>query len=218
MAVLELRDLSREYAGLVAFTAADLGLEAGEMVALVGPNGAGKSTFLKLVSGLLDPTGGSVEVDGEPAGSLAARAATAYLPDAPVLYGDLSLLEQLEYVAKLHGTERWEARATDLLERLELSDRGDDLPAQFSRGMRQKASIALAFVRPFALLLADEPFDGLDPPGREVLTELIAAAVADGASAIVSTHRLDFLEQASRCIALYDGAIDYDGPPSGYAP
>jgi ABC-2 type transport system ATP-binding protein len=210
--VLELHGLSRSYADLVAFSVGDLALAPGELVALMGPNGAGKSTFLRLASGLLEPSDGSVAVDGAPAGSLEARASTSYLPDAPVLYGDLSVLEQLEYVARLHGTSGWEDRAEELLDRLGLADRGDDLPATFSRGMRQKAAIALAFIRPFSLLLADEPFDGLDPASRAILTGLVTTAVEGGASAIVSTHRLDFLEQATRCLVLFDGAIAYDGP------
>jgi ABC-type multidrug transport system ATPase subunit len=90
-----------------------------------------------------------------------------------------------------------------------------DLPAKFSRGMRQKSSIALAFVRDFSLLLADEPFDGLDPTSREAFGGLIDEAVAGGAAVVVSTHRADVLERAHRCIALYDGSVSYDGPPSG---
>jgi ABC-2 type transport system ATP-binding protein len=209
--VLDLHGLSRSYAELVAFSVGDLALMPGELIALMGPNGAGKSTFLKLAAGLLEPTGGTVAVEGAPAGSLEARASTSYLPDAPALYGDLSVLEQLEYVARLHDTADWEDRAEDLLERLGLADRGDDLPATFSRGMRQKVSIALAFIRPFSLLLADEPFDGLDPASRDVLTELVTTAVDRGATAVVSTHRHDFLQHASRCLVLFEGEVVYDG-------
>src|SRR5206468_7041515 len=106
------------------------------------------------------------------------RGLTSYLGDAPALYDDLSLAEQLEYVARLHGVVDWEDRAADLLERLGLTYRADDPPNRFSKGMRQKASIALAFVRPFGLLLADEPFDGLDPPSRAALDELVGEAAA----------------------------------------
>ncbi len=78
--------------------------------------------------------------------------------------------------------------------------------------MRQKTSIALGLLRPFQLLLADEPFDGLDPPSREALTDLLTEAAASGAAVIVSTHRLDIAERASRCIALFDGKVTHDGP------
>jgi ABC-type multidrug transport system ATPase subunit len=211
-AVLTAHDLRRDYADLVAFSTGSVEVGAGELIALVGPNGAGKSTFMKLVAGLLEPTEGEVVVSGAPAGSIEARAALSYLPDIPVLYADLSLAEQIEYVAGLHGEEDWDDRGFELLERLGLEHRAGDVPTTFSRGMRQKAAITLAFVRPFELLLADEPFDGLDAPSRVALTELIVGAVKGGASAIVSTHRADFLEQATRCIALQDGEVSYDGP------
>jgi ABC-2 type transport system ATP-binding protein len=154
-----------------------------------------------------------VHVTGHPAGSLEARAATSFLPDAPSLYDDLSLDEHLEYVGRLHGVEDWEERGSSLLDRLGLAARAGDLPAKFSRGMRQKSSIALAFVRDFSLLLADEPFDGLDPESRQAFAGLIDDAVARGAAVLVSTHRADVVERANRCVALYDGAVSYDGPP-----
>jgi ABC-2 type transport system ATP-binding protein len=212
-AVLTARGLQRHYGDLTALDGLDLTVHAGELVALVGPNGAGKSTFLGLAAGLLTPSAGTVQIARAPAGSIEARAATAFLPDLPSLYDDLSLDEHLEYVARLHGEEDWEERAAGLLDRLGLADRASDLPAKFSRGMRQKSSIALAFVRTFDLLLADEPFDGLDPGSREAFGALIDKAVEGGAAVVVSTHRADVLERAHRCVALYDGSVSYDGPP-----
>ncbi|HEX6382566.1 MAG TPA: ABC transporter ATP-binding protein, partial [Acidimicrobiia bacterium] len=208
--VLDVKGLVRRYATLVALGELDLEIEEGEFIALVGPNGAGKSTLLACVAGLLEPSEGEVKVLGYNAGSIPARAATSYLGDEPVLYDDLSLEEHLEYVARLHGLEDWERPAVDLVTRLGLEERVDDLPAHFSKGMRQKTSIALGLLRPFQLLLADEPFDGLDPPSREVLTDLLAESAASGAAVIVSTHRLDTAERASRCIALFDGKVTHD--------
>jgi ABC-2 type transport system ATP-binding protein len=210
--VLDVKGLVRRYATLVALGELDLEIEEGEFIALVGPNGAGKSTLLACVAGLLEPTEGEVRVLGYNAGSIPARAATSYLGDEPVLYDDLSLEEHLEYVARLHGLEAWERPAADLVTRLGLEERVDDLPAHFSKGMRQKTSIALGLLRPFQLLLADEPFDGLDPPSREVLTDLLTESAVSGAAVIVSTHRLDIAERASRCIALFDGKVTHDGP------
>jgi ABC-2 type transport system ATP-binding protein len=172
--MLEAKDLTASYQDYTALQDVTCRVKAGTTVALVGPNGAGKSTFMRLAAGLLEPSAGHVTVDGHPAGSVEARALMSYLPDTPALYDDLSVNEHLEYVARMHGVDDWEDRAADLLERLGLASRADDPPGGFSRGMRQKASIALAFVRPFGVLLADEPFDGLDPPSRQALDELVA--------------------------------------------
>ena len=210
--MLDARDLTASYDDYTALQGVTCRVKAGSTVALVGPNGAGKSTFMRLAAGLLDPSSGEVTIGGHPAGSLEARAVLSYLPDAPALYDDLSVNEHLEYVARMHGVDDWEDRAGELLERLGLADRGDDPPGGFSRGMRQKASIALAFVRPFGVLLADEPFDGLDPPSREALDALVAEAAGAGAAVVLATHRTEVVEQADRCLAIDDGRLVYDGP------
>ena len=210
--MLEATDLTAAYDDYTALQGVTCLVEAGRTVALVGPNGAGKSTFLRLCAGLLEPSDGGVSVGGHPAGSLEARALMSYLPDTPALYDDLSVNEHLEYVARLHGVDDWADRAAELLGRLGLTARGDDPPGGFSRGMRQKTSIALAFVRPFGVLLADEPFDGLDPPSRETLDALVAEAAADGAAVVLATHRVEVVEQADGCLAIDDGRLIYDGP------
>jgi ABC-2 type transport system ATP-binding protein len=212
--VLGAHGVSREYEGFIALKPLEISVGAGESVALIGPNGAGKTTLLTLVAGLLEPTSGGIQVAGAKAGSIEARRAVSYLPDQPVFYDDLSLGEHLEYIAGLHEAEEAAAQARELLDRLGMADWSERLPAEFSRGMRQKASIALALVRPFQLLLADEPFDGLDPPSREVLFDLLAQSRAAGAATIVSTHRPDVIEVADRCLALRDGELVYDGPPA----
>lgn len=209
------RDLSREYDDFLALDSLHLELLEGQLVALVGPNGAGKTTFLTLAAGLLEPSRGRVEVGGATAGSIAARGLVSYLPDSPVFYDDLSLDEHLEYVAALHGEADDGARSRQLLERLGLGAWGEGMPSEFSRGMRQKASIALALVRPFSVLLADEPFDGLDPPGRSVLFELLEEVRRAGAAVVISTHRRDVIRYADRCLVLRDGRLAYDGAPDG---
>jgi ABC-type multidrug transport system ATPase subunit len=96
---------------------------------------------------------------------------------------------------------------------MHLSDRADDLPSRFSRGLRQKTAIVLGLIRPFSVLLVDEPFVGLDPPGRAALIDLLDDASASGATVVVATHQLDFVQKAERVVALRDGAVIYDGPP-----
>jgi ABC-type multidrug transport system ATPase subunit len=211
-AALVARAVGKSYADQVALDAVDLTVERGEVVALVGANGAGKSTFLQVTAGLLEPTTGEILVEGAPAGSLDARVVLSFVADEPALYDDLSVNEHIEYVARLHGLPGRPESADELLSLFRLDTRADDLPARFSRGLRQKTAIVLALVRPFSLLLVDEPFVGLDPAGQEVLSELLVAAGEAGAAVVVATHQLGFLEQATRGIALRDGSVVYSGP------
>jgi ABC-2 type transport system ATP-binding protein len=212
-AALEATNLSKDYGDGLGVQEVDLVVQPGELVMLVGPNGAGKSTLLGLCAGLLKATSGHSYVLGSPAGSLDARVATSYLPDAPVLYDDLSVDEHIEYVARLHSTEDWEEYADDLLEMFNLADRADDLPSRFSRGLRQKTALVLGLIRPFSLLLVDEPFVGLDSPGQETLVDVLADIADQGAAVVCSTHQLDLAPRATRCIGLRDGEVSYDGEP-----
>jgi ABC-type multidrug transport system ATPase subunit len=219
---LAVRDLTKSY-GTTAFggdtedrpALAPLTLDVapGELVALVGHNGSGKTTFLRMVAGLIEPSGGSVAVHGEPRASTSARSELAYLSDQPTFYDDLSLREHLEYVARMHGVTDWTSRAEHLAAAVGLGERMDQLPTTFSRGLRQKAAITLAFVRPFSLLLVDEPFVGLDAAGKAALLELFDEAHQAGAALVVATHELGFVTRADRLIALVDGVVTYDGAP-----
>ncbi|HVX18396.1 MAG TPA: ABC transporter ATP-binding protein [Acidimicrobiales bacterium] len=208
---LYVKGLSKEYGDLPALEPLDLTVEVGESLALIGHNGSGKSTLLRMVAGLLEPSSGEVEIAGWPVGSEPARATTSYLPDDPVLYDDLSVREHVEYISRLHGGDGWDDYAQDIVERLGLSGREDDLPARFSRGLRQKTSLLLGLTRPFSLLLVDEPFVGLDAAGRETLLELLKEVHDDGAAVVVATHDPDFVGRVQRCVALRDGAVVYDG-------
>ncbi|MFZ4811653.1 MAG: ABC transporter ATP-binding protein [Ilumatobacteraceae bacterium] len=221
-AALTLRGLTKRYGSTSfggseherpALSPLDLDIPAGQLVALVGHNGSGKTTLLRMVAGLLDPSAGAITVHGSSRDSIDARSHLAYLSDQPTFYDDLSLLEHLEFVARLHGVTDWHARAEHLATQMGLADRLDKLPTTFSRGLRQKAAITLAFIRPFSLLLVDEPFVGLDAAGKAALLGLFDEAHASGAALVVATHELTFVSRADRLIALTDGEIRFDGPP-----
>ena len=203
--------LGKTYGDLPALLPIDLVIPAGQAVALIGHNGSGKSTLLRMVAGLLEPTEGEVEIAGWPVGSVPARATTSFLPDEPVLYDDLSVREHVEYVSRLHGGDGWDDYAEDVAVRLGLGERLDDLPARFSRGLRQKTSLLLGIVRPFSVLLVDEPFVGLDAPGKATLLELLDEIHGDGAAVVVATHDPEFVERVDRSIALRDGELIFDG-------
>jgi ABC-type multidrug transport system ATPase subunit len=204
--------LTKNYEDVVALNDFSVSIDEGELVTLVGHNGSGKSTLLGIVSGILEPTAGKVSVAGSAPGSMPARAAVSYIPDNPVLYDDLSVWEHVAYVAALHGTVGWEERAPELLERLGLWERVDDLPARFSRGLRQKTMLAIGLIRPFGILLVDEPFVGLDPAGQAAIVELMLEAAEVGATVVASTHQQTLLAHATRCIGLHDGEMVFDGP------
>ena len=209
--MLVTKGVTKSYGDLVALAPLDLTIERGEVVALVGHNGSGKSTFLRMAAGTLEVTDGSIEIAGEPAGSSPARAATSFIPDDPVLYDDLSVREHLAYISALHGVEASADELDAVIDQLGLLHRADDLPARFSRGLRQRTSLAIGIVRPFDLLLVDEPFVGLDATGKAALLETFEELHGEGRTIVVATHDATFVERVGRCIALRDGDVVHDG-------
>ncbi len=212
--VLHISHLTKTYDDHAALRDLNLRLDPGRLVALVGHNGAGKSTLLAMIAGLIEPTEGQVLVDGHEAGSLPARAVVSYAGDNPILYDDLSVWEHLEYVAGLHGVDDWQTPGRELVETFDLTGRADDLPSGFSRGMRQKTALAVALVRPAALLLIDEPFVGLDMKAQGALRDALVARAEAGCTVIVATHQPAFLSHADWCVMLHDGRLQHDGPPT----
>jgi len=211
---IETHGLGREYGDTTALHPIDFVVPSGQRVALVGHNGSGKTTLIRMLAGLLDPSSGHAEIGGHTAGSIEARSALSYLADQPIFYDDLSVLEHLEYVARLHGRDTWVDAAEDLLERFALTDRADHLPSTFSRGLKQKAAICLAFVRPFEVLVVDEPFVGLDNEGRDELLALFDDAHELGKTVLVATHELTTVAASERVVALREGQVAYDGSPA----
>ena len=211
---IETEGLAKRYGDAPALWPLDLRVGTGERISLIGHNGSGKTTLMRMLVGMLEPTEGSATIAGHPIGSIEARAAVSYLADQPIFYDDLTVWEHLEYIARLHGTENWEQQAVDLVDMVGLMDRVDDLPTTFSRGLKQKAALTMAFVRPFDVMLIDEPFVGLDRLGKEALLELLTLAHGDGAALVVATHELSSVKESSRLIALSNGQVVYDGDPT----
>jgi ABC-type multidrug transport system ATPase subunit len=212
---LHVNNISKSYGTSPALDPITIEVSPGERIALIGHNGSGKTTMMRIAAGLLDASEGVVSIYGHASGSLPALASLSFIADQPTFYDDLTLWEHMEYVARLHGVEEWEQTAADLLGHLGLYDRADDMPNRFSRGLKQKSAIALGFIRPFDLLLVDEPFVGLDASGKEALLELLASASDNGSTVIVATHELSFVHTVKRVIALRDGRLVYDGPTDG---
>ena len=211
---IDVRELTYRYGDRTALEAFTSQVATGHVCALVGHNGSGKSTLLRLLGGLLPVTSGTVTVAGTTPGSIEAKRAVSYVGDTPILYDDLSVGEHLEFVARLHGVEAWEPDARALARRLGIADRWDDLPATLSRGLRQRAALAVGFVRPSDVLLVDEPFVGLDQQGRDALLALVDERAAAGSTVVIATHQLDLLDRADRVLALKDGRLAFDGLPA----
>lgn len=216
VAALETDRLSKDYGDGPVLQPLTLSVGAGERVALVGHNGSGKTTLLRMAAGLLDVDSGSITIFGHSPGSIEARRHVSYVSDTPVFYEDLSVWEHLEYTARMHGRTSWQQDASDLLGLLGIFDRADDLPTRFSRGLKQKAALALGFVRPFDLMLVDEPFVGLDAEGRDAFLTLVRDTNPER-SIVIATHEPSFLTEVSRVVALRNGELVFDGS-AGDAP
>jgi len=212
--MLETQDLTRAYGAVAALDGLDLSILGGECVALMGPNGSGKTTAAQLISGMLEPTAGWAEIRGysihrEP-DAVSARRHLAYVPDAARLYDDLTVTDHLRLVAAAHGAAggSLEKRCEKLLKRLGLEDRSQFFPPQLSRGMRQKTAIACALIRPFSLLVLDEPVVGLDTSSIDVLGDMIREALAAGQAVLLMTHSDAFAASvATRILHLEDGHL-----------
>jgi ABC-2 type transport system ATP-binding protein len=194
----------------------DLVIEPGEFYGLLGPNGAGKTTTLRMVCGLLKPDAGRIEVFGVDALAQprAAKELIAWLPDEPMLYDKLTVMEYLAFVAGLWRMDRDVAarNARELLERLDLWNHRDERCEGFSRGMKQKAALAGALIHEPKLLILDEPLTGLDAAiAREVKDLLIERAKA-GCTIILTTHIMDVAERmVNRIGIIQSGRIVAEG-------
>lgn len=196
----------------------DLELGRGRFVALLGANGAGKSTLLKLLSTLTTPTSGRLELFGmEARGSAAVRvrAKIGLIGHQSMLYHDLSARENLEFFGALYGVADARGRAMELLGALGLAKRANDAVKAFSRGMMQRVSIARALMHDPELLLADEPFAGLDAPSAAMLEGVLRTLHGSGKTIVLANHDIgQSLRLAERAVVLKAGRKVIDGPTS----
>lgn len=193
-AVVDVRDLAAGYGSTPVLAALDLCVESGEVVAVVGPNGTGKTTLLRTLCSLHQASASRAMIAGHRLGSASGRAAASFAGDEPVFFTDISLVEQLEYLAALGRASEPVAHVERIITTLGLEERRDQLPQTMSRGWRQRAALACALARAAPLLCIDEPFVGLDTAGREQLVDALAwYRTLDRAAVIVATHDPDGL-------------------------
>ena len=204
--LVSIEGASKTYGDIEALRGLDLRVAAGEVVGLLGPNGAGKTTTVRMLCGLLPPTEGRIEIAGHDVAAepLEAKRQLGFVPDGAPLYQNLSPVQHLRLVGRLHALdeERLEADIDHLLTSLGLSDRRADPVGQFSRGMRQKTALACAILPQPPLLVLDEPLAGLDAPTAAMFKHLFRAWAARGGAVLYTSHLLDVVERVCDRMAI----------------
>jgi heme exporter protein A len=196
----------------------DINLEIPQarFIALLGANGAGKTTLLKVLATLTPPSSGELQlfgIDVNTRSAAEARASIGLIGHQSMLYRDLTARENLEFYGKLYGIDDPRARADTLLDAVGLLDRASDPLRTFSRGMTQRIAVARALVHRPKLLLADEPFDGLDAPSAAELEDLLTQLHASGRTILMTNHDItQSLRLAERAVVLQRGRIVIDQP------
>ena len=208
------RGLTKLFDDVVALDKVDLDVPPGQIHGIVGPNGAGKTTLLGILLGLAFADGGSLEVLGAPVGrGRAVPDGVTGFVDGPGLYPALTARGNLAALARLRGPGAPTAGIDDVLEQVGLTDVADDKVRGFSLGMRQRLGLAAALLTKPRLLVLDEPANGLDPAGKRHVHRTLARLAADGATVILSSHRMDDLEElCSEVTILATGRVTFSGP------
>lgn len=204
--MLELIDLKKNYGSKEAVKGLNLTVNPGELFVFLGPNGAGKTTTLKMITGLLRPTSGTVRVGGidrlkNPAET---KKKLSFVPDVPYVYDKLSPLELLRFVGKLYNMkpENITARSEEMLKFFSLWDVRDVLIEEFSHGMKQKAILSAALLHGPEILILDEPMVGLDPVSIKSFKDFLKEQSRKGLTVIFSTHTLSTAEEMADRIAV----------------
>jgi len=202
------RGLRKSFGQKQAVDGIDLDVEAGSFTGLVGPNGAGKTTSLSMMTGLLRPDGGLVGINGievweDPR---AAKAIIGVVPAESQLFDRLSGEELLEYAGRLHGLPAGEARSrgAQLLSVLDLTADAKRLVADYSTGMRKKATLGCALIHNPSVLFLDEPFEGVDPISADVIRRLLTRYVQSGSTVLFSSHVMELVEQVCDHVCIID--------------
>ncbi len=207
--MLVLEGLRKRYGDVVALDGCGFAVERGRIVGFLGPNGAGKTTAMRSVFGLIRPDAGTVTWDGR-AVSLDVLTRFGYMPEERGLYPKMPVRRQVAYLARLHGLPKKTAAAAadGWIDRLGLATRGGDRVKNLSKGNQQRVQLAATLVHDPELLVLDEPFSGLDPPGRQQAAEILRDRADNGAAVLFSSHELDFVEGMCDDVAIInDGRI-----------
>jgi ABC-2 type transport system ATP-binding protein len=208
--------MTKRFGDKVAVNDLSLSVDRGELYAFLGPNGAGKTTTIKVITGLLRPTAGTVRVAGHDLFDAAvdARQLLSYVPDQPYLYDKLSGREFLHFVGTMYGMDRDECarRIAEIGERFGALEYLDDLAEGYSHGMKQRVVITAAILHDPQVLVVDEPMVGLDPRSGRLVKDVLREMVAAGVCVFISTHTLSIAEEvADRIGIIHRGRMVAEG-------
>lgn len=206
--MIEIKDLTKEYGSFCAVNKLSLQISKGEIFGFLGVNGAGKTTTLRMLSGVLKPTSGTIRLGGFDLAEnpLEAKSITGYIPDRPYLYNKLTGREFLYFVTELYSMPFDEANIEidRLLDEYRLLEWQDELIESYSHGMKQRLATCAALVHKPKILIVDEPMVGLDPHGAKFLKEAFRKYASEGMCILLSTHSLNVAEEVADRLAIID--------------
>lgn len=196
MTTLDIRDLHKRFGETQALDGMSFTVGDGELYGFVGSNGAGKSTTMRIALGVLEADSGDVLLDGTPLDD-ASRRRIGYMPEERGLYGKEKVLDQLVFLAKLHGVDGAAAkqRGTELLDELGLAERANDKLDDLSLGNQQRVQLAASLIHDPDILILDEPFSGLDPVAVDVMSTMLTDRARLGVPVVFSSHQLDLVQR-----------------------
>ena len=211
---IQVRGLTKRYGATEAVRGIDLEVQAGEIFGLIGPDGAGKTSTFQILGGVMEATGGTAELLGQPART--ARDHVGYLTQAFSLYPDLSVAENLRYIGELRRVPRTEIarRGQRYLTMFGMERFLDRLAGRLSGGMKQKLALACALVAEPRVLLLDEPTTGVDPVSRREFWDALAQLSSQGITILLATPYLDEAERCHRLALMHEGTIHRAGTPA----
>ncbi len=218
---IAVRDLRKVYGAKAAVDGLTLSVPRGCFFGFLGQNGAGKSTTIRMLTGLIPPTSGSIEILGlsmQPNHANEIKSRIGLVPDESLLFDRLTAAEFLEFAGRMYGLERSLAaeRARELLALFELDEDRRKLIADFSKGMRKRTAMAAALIHRPELFLMDEPFEGVDVVGARLMKDILIGQVRRGATIFLTSHVLDVVERlCDRVAIIHDGKILLDGAMDG---
>ena len=205
-AAIQTHGLTRRFGALTAVDDVTLSVAPGQFFGFLGPNGAGKSTTIKMLTGLLEPSAGSMEILGQPftAGSLDLKRQIGVVPEGMALLGRLTAPEYLRFVGRMYGLSRetTNQRTGELLEFMQLANESRKLVTDFSHGMQKKLALAAAVIHAPKVLFLDEPFEGVDAIAAGMLKAMLQGMISRGATIFLTTHVLEIVERLCSHVAI----------------